>query len=237
MHAATIISTAGHKYFSVKHQFTIVTTAQTGSIEYKTNTLILFLIFEIFSLTRYTLIQQKTLKKIVSITLLLAFLLHTVGYYILLWGMQYQAHHEMKLRLDADNYADNETIVIKIPLTLPYDVFGKEYERSQGSFEYQGEYFKLVKQRLENDTLYTICIRDQKEKRIHTTLTGFIKLFNDVPAVSKKILAFFAKDYNASHTIIMDHWQSHTLMALPKAAITLRNTSLPVRTPPPDLSL
>ena len=36
------------------------------------------------------------------------------------------------------------------------------YERVNGEFEHNGEFFKLVKQKLENDTLNIVCIKDHR---------------------------------------------------------------------------
>jgi hypothetical protein len=73
------------------------------------------------------------------------------------------------------------------------------YERVNGEFEHNGEFFKLVKQKLENDTLNIVCIRDHKEKELFGAFKDFIKLSNDLPTTDSQhaivLLSKLVKDY------------------------------------------
>ncbi len=73
------------------------------------------------------------------------------------------------------------------------------YERVNGEFEHNGEFFKLVKQKLENDTLSVVCIRDHKEKELLGAFKDFIKLSNDLPTTDSQhaiiLLSKLLKDY------------------------------------------
>jgi hypothetical protein len=179
------------------------------------------------------------LKKLASIFFLLVFLFNVGGYYIVFWGMQNQAKHNLLQRLDANNYSSNEVVVLTIPLTLPYPVNQNGYERVDGDFEYKGEYFKLVKQKLENDTLFIVCIRDVAAKKIEVAMSDFTKLSNNVPAGSKQAQNFLAKmfkDFNTSRFV-----QFYRSKQLPlkvfyaEQSTKVIDVDYPVDSPPPQL--
>ena len=179
------------------------------------------------------------MKRFFSILLLSVFLFNVVGYYPVFWGLKYRARMEMNQRLDDENYNAEETVTIKIPLTVPYNTFGQDYERMTGSFEHHGEFFNLIKQKLEKDTLYIVCIKDRKEKQLHAAMTDFIKLSTDIPTSSQqtlKLLSGLIKDYIPATSAVLTQdrkAQSLTFGATPNFDLLTNN--LPVPTPPPDL--
>jgi len=169
--------------------------------------------------------------------LLAIFILYTAGYYLLLWGLQFHARSLMSERIDAGRYDTEETITIKISLTIPYNTISTGYQRAQGSFEYHGELYKLVQQKMADDTLYTICIRDKHEQKIHNTLADFVKLSNDLPTTSKqkiKLLGFFLKDFTPAPSIDLQK-PGYTPRSYKHGAIPdLLSNVMAIQTPPPD---
>jgi hypothetical protein len=133
------------------------------------------------------------LKKVISIVVLLVFLFNVGGYYIVFWGLRFEADNELTARIDADHYKPSEIIEIKIPVTLPYPIQQDGYKRIDGRFEYRGEFFKLVKQKLQNDTLSIVCIRDHEGKKLENTMNEYVKLANSLPATNQKALNILAK--------------------------------------------
>lgn len=178
------------------------------------------------------------MKRSFSILLLSVFLFNVVGYYPVFWGLKYRASMEMNQRLDDDNYNADETVTIKIPLTVPYNTFGQDYERMTGSFEHHGEFFKLIKQKLEKDTLYIVCIKDHKEKQLHAAMTDFIKLSTDLPTSQQtlKLLSGLIKDYiPTTQTVLNQNRKALCLTFGTTPDFSLLTNNLPVPTPPPDL--
>src|SRR5260221_2362496 len=128
------------------------------------------------------------------------------------WGLRYQANKELQQRLDEFDYTESQAVTIKIPLTLPYQLNREGFERLAGEFEYHGEFYKLVKEKLENDTLSIVCIKDHKEKQLVSTMIDFAKLSSDLPATSSmmKLLGNFLKEYDTAQgslTIRSNSWQ------------------------------
>lgn len=104
----------------------------------------------------------------------------------------------MVQRLDADRYESSETVIIKIPITLPYAQDRDNFERVDGKFEYQGEFYRLVKQKFSKDTLTVICVRDKTEKNIQHALVNYVQTFgeNQLPGKAQtKFSISFVKDY------------------------------------------
>lgn len=153
-------------------------------------------------------------------------------------GLRYQAKSDMLVRLDAGNYSKDETVTLKIPFTLPYWGDSRDYERVNGEFQYQGEFYQLVEQKLEKDTLYVVCIRDDREKKLHEVMTDYVKLANDLPTNSQKalkLLSSLMKDYVKSvptEISMSQGWFRKFTFVEPSFELT--TLSSPVYSPPPE---
>src|SRR6187402_1292445 len=114
-------------------------------------------------------------RRILPIFLLTIFLFNVVGYYGIFWLARERSNAAITCRIDSDQYTSAETITLKFPITLPYSTNSEDYARVRGSFEHQGEFYKLVKQKLEKDTLYIVCIKDRHEKKLVNAMADYTK--------------------------------------------------------------
>lgn len=182
---------------------------------------------------------QQFLKKAVSIFLVLLLLFNSLGFYGLLQGLRYRSALDLVARLDKDQYSRDETITIKIPFTIPYQLKSDGYERVDGEIEYKGEFFRLVEQKLEGDTLFIVCIKDHAGSRIQTAIADHVKTFTDNPISSKntsKTFASFFKDFLPTSTSIThasDGWNYSVSPQSPPEHFYF--FSLAVFTPPPQI--
>lgn len=178
------------------------------------------------------------MKKAFSITLLALFIFQFIGYYFVYIGLRYQAKSEMITRLDTRAYSADETITLKIPFSLPYWMDSEDYQRIDGEFQYQGDFYKLVEQKLEKDTLYVVCIKDMSEKRLFNTMSDYVKLSNDMPSSSNqalKLLGSFIKDYVKSTQTEITLSLGWTLeCAFEEPSFNLLKLAHPVSSPPPE---
>jgi hypothetical protein len=164
--------------------------------------------------------------------LLSVFLFNVGGYYIVLWVLRHHSNIVLSQRVDAENYTADETIELKIPVTLPYQLQERNFERVHGKFEYEGEFYTLVKQKFQNDTLHIVCIKNQQEKRLVSSMSDYVKLSNDLPGSSKKAVTFLGKllkDFNpssATDVVETESWSSE---------ITFTSNSYSCRTAPHSL--
>jgi hypothetical protein len=128
------------------------------------------------------------------------FLFNVIGYYGIYMAMTRQANIAIDRQIDNDEYEADQTVTIKIALTLPYPVQQNNFERIQGDFEHQGEFYKLVKQKYLNDTVYIVCIKNNGEKKAFKVFSDFVKLSTDQSSSSTsqhaKVLANLIKDYS-----------------------------------------
>lgn len=136
---------------------------------------------------------------------MLLFLLNVLGYYGVLEGLQLKNKQNLQAQFDSDEYERQHEVTIKVPLTIPYATDSREYSRVDGEFEHEGEVYRMVKQKLQSDTLYIVCVKDATSKDIKQALAEYVKSFTDKPASEKsqsKNLQNLIKDYIATSTIL-----------------------------------
>lgn len=167
------------------------------------------------------------------------FLFNVIGYYGIYVAMLRQARLALNEKIDNDLLKDDQTVTIKIPITLPYPGQQNVYERVQGDFEYHGEFYKLVKQKYVNDTLHVVCTKNQEEKKAFNVLTDFVKLSTDqTPSSgqSTKTLVSLIKDYSPVLTSV--DFAPRTAIVLAKSIslvpFDILSQDAPVFSPPPE---
>ncbi len=179
------------------------------------------------------------MKKGLSTILLIIFLFNVGGYYIVYWGLRYQTDQQLTLRLDANLYDPEETILLKIPVSLPYPLESNGFQRVDGAFEYNGEFFKLIKNKLEDDTLYVVCIRDRETRQLVKTMKDYVSLTQGLAdqSPSQKAIHFlskFAKDFCSNEAVNIVQKTGFSMLILHEQKDErLLALSLPVHAPPP----
>lgn len=126
------------------------------------------------------------------------------GYYIVFWGLRVKADREIVSKIENNTYNSEETVLIKVPFSLPYPV-SEDFQFVKGKFEHRGEYYKLIKQKLEGDTLYILCIKDSKEKHLNNKMIEYGSLSNDLPRQSKQsqnLLSKLLKEYEPFRQLV-----------------------------------
>ena len=177
------------------------------------------------------------MKKLFAILLLIVFLFNVGGYYVVFVALRFQATVELTQRLDADQYSQDELVELRLPVNLPYPLQENDFQRVDGKFEHEGQFYRLVKQKLENDELIIICIKDKKEKQLDQSMKDYSKFANDIPSSSKKtqnILSKLLKDFESleSGTIQRSNrWLQNISFASLECKIA--NEPLSITAPPP----
>ena len=136
------------------------------------------------------------MKNIISICLVTLLLLNVMGYYGVFLGMRYRNTQEFIQRLDAEAYNTSETLTLRIPLSIPY--YGEtEFVRVDGEIEHEGQFYRLVKQKYERDTLHIVCIRDAKRQHIQNALKDYVETFASHTSDPQQgnTIPSFIKDY------------------------------------------
>jgi hypothetical protein len=179
------------------------------------------------------------LKKGLAIVFLVVFLFNVGGYYVVFWGLRFHTDQKLTDRVKANLYQADEIVEIKIPVTLPYPIQDQGFQPVDGRFEHNGEHFKLIKHKYDNDTLYVVCIRDFETRRLVNTMRNYVELTNgfDGTAPNQKALNFLSKlikDF-CSHDSINIVCEFSILSSDPffKPTQAFIGPVLPVHSPPP----
>lgn len=125
-------------------------------------------------------------------------MLNTLGYYGIFLGLQYRNDLAMANALDDEMYDSANSIMFTVAVSLPYIPDQTDFERVSGKFEYEGELYRMVKQRYAKDVLTVVCIRDTEHKKINHALADYVKTFTGKAAHDKptsKISVTIIKDY------------------------------------------
>jgi len=173
--------------------------------------------------------------------LIVVFLFNVIGYYGIYMVMLHQANVAMGEKIVHNQFNENQTVTIKVPLTLPYPSADESYERAEGDFEYQGEFYKLVKQKHAKDTLYLVCVKSVEEKQAFKIFSDLVKISTDqTPSdthnQNSKTIASLIKDYNpVLEKINLTSRQAiglHEFFQFSESSISSQD--LPVFSPPPE---
>lgn len=125
------------------------------------------------------------MKKVFAIFLLTIHLFNLAGYSFFFQYLIGRSNQQTVKQLDNNNYADANLVEVKIPINLPYSANWKNYERYDGEIEYNGTHYNYVKRKLSNDTLYVLCIQNQKKNELYSAKNSFTKQITDIPSGKK----------------------------------------------------
>jgi hypothetical protein len=133
--------------------------------------------------------------------------------------LQYRNNVEMIEKLDHDDYQDRDLVTIKIPIAIPYATDSEDFVRVEGLFEHNGEFYRLVKQRLFQDTLHVVCVKDHELAYINQAWEQYVKTFTDNHSDSAPAKTFqtLIKDYlPRTFSLILDSpgWDREMLFTL-----------------------
>jgi hypothetical protein len=118
-------------------------------------------------------------KPIYSLFFLLLILLNTFGYYEVLVTIEKQNHHQAVAKIDENQNEISGNLLLKIPVSLPYSHNDSEYKRVYGEIIVEGQVYHYVKQKLYNDTLYVVCLKDVKSTAVRNAIADYSSKFSD----------------------------------------------------------
>lgn len=130
-------------------------------------------------------------------------------------------------------------IVVKVPVSLPYQVSWNHPEPSEGKIEHNGEYYQIRTKQLVNDTMYVYCEFDQNARDRYMALVDHIQDEMATPQQKSpsKLLKNFMKEFMASHKkhiFFVMEWTETTPSATDQYSAPVSQTDLNTPAPPPD---
>jgi hypothetical protein len=126
------------------------------------------------------------LKKLITITLLALHLFNIAGYNLLFHYRINQSEAQLIRQLDRNRYDEQDLIVLKVPLHLPYYNSSSTAERVDGEIEIEGTHYNYVKRQVSNDTLYLYCIPNMAKTKLHNAQADFSKQASDTQSDAGK---------------------------------------------------
>lgn len=139
------------------------------------------------------------MKKSLSIFLFSCFVLYHFGYYAFYFS--YNQHLESKWKdvIYGERSIEAVEELIEIPLTMPYMANQEEFQATNTSYENNGSYYRVIKQRYQNDTLQLIVLPDSERLVLKNTLKKWISVVteDELPQDEDSSFQniFFVKDY------------------------------------------
>ena len=119
------------------------------------------------------------LKKGITILFLCIYLFNLAGYQALFVFFEHAISAHIITQLDKGEYNDTELLEVKIPYPLPYAANWPDYQRFDGELDINGMHYNYVKRRMNNDTLYLLCIPNHEKTRLNAARNEYVKNTND----------------------------------------------------------
>lgn len=115
-------------------------------------------------------------------------LFNLCGYRLVIDFLQQQQAQTRTAQLDKAEYANEDLISIKTPLSLPYYNASTDFERVDGAIQINGVEYSYVKRRIINDSLELLCLPNTAKQKLQAAKSDFFKITNDLqrPEGSKK---------------------------------------------------
>lgn len=121
------------------------------------------------------------------------------GYYVFYFS--YDQHLERKWMdvIYSENSILAQETLIEIPFTAPYISNQEEFNPTNTSYEKDGQFFRAIKQRYQNDTLQVIVVRDIARGMLYSTFKRWVSFLIDDEFPQehngKTIISLLVKDY------------------------------------------
>jgi hypothetical protein len=125
------------------------------------------------------------LKKLIAIPLIAVYLFNLIGYTLYTNYFIAQADKKIVQQIDNNIFDEQQLIELKTPINLPYYTNNKEYQRVDGQIELNGIQYNYVKRKIQNDTLYLLCLPNFIKTTLYKDKNNYARQVNDIPSDNK----------------------------------------------------
>jgi hypothetical protein len=180
------------------------------------------------------------LRKTVAIFLLFCFALYHFGYYVAYFSFRLQIENHWSEKIYSENQGEFEERIMEIPLSIPYMADEEEFRATNTSFQKDGQYYRVIKQRYINDTLQIVYVPDSAKRNLDSTIKQWVSSLvqDELPdsGSNSLLVKIFVKDYTQpinefdfSVSIANDNKYNGFVF------LTYQNQDINLTTPPPEL--
>ena len=126
------------------------------------------------------------MKKLAAILFLTLFLFNLIGYKCYFYYLQQKERVFFEASLDKETYDEKDLITFKMPLSMPYQIDSKDFERVDGEITIQGTLYKYVKRKIEDGQLVLLCLPYYKKMNLVKAAAEFGSHGNDPVPFGKR---------------------------------------------------
>jgi hypothetical protein len=166
--------------------------------------------------------------------------LYHFGYYAAYFSFRLQIENHWSEKIYSENQSELEERIMEIPLAIPYMADEEEFRATNTSFQKDGQYYRVIKQRYINNTLQIVYVPDSAKKNLDTTIKQWVSSLvqDELPDSGNNSLLtkIFVKDYTQplnefdfSISIINDKNYNGFVF------LTYQDQDINLTTPPPEL--
>lgn len=106
------------------------------------------------------------MKKLAAILLMGLFVFNLFGYRLWVYIVEANANQRLTTVVENNHYSNDELLVIKKPISLPYYSNTESYTAANGEVEMNGVYYTFVKYRIYNNMLEMLCLPNTQKTNI-----------------------------------------------------------------------
>lgn len=146
-----------------------------------------------------SIFSTNLLKKATAIFLFVCFAIYHFGYYAFYFSYDHHIESQWVSQIYGEEFQERAQFLIEVPLSLPYMANQEDFQPTNTPYEKDGKYFRVIKQRYQNDTLQLIVLPDTDRRVLDNTVKKWISVIteDELPQDqdSRITLKFFVKDY------------------------------------------
>ncbi|PZX52652.1 hypothetical protein [Algoriphagus chordae] len=139
------------------------------------------------------------MKKTLSIFLFACFAIYHFGYYAFYFSYDQHIESKWEEKIYGENSVEVQEMLLEVPLSAPYMANQEDFHTTNTSFEKDGQYYRAIKQRYQNDTLQVIVVPDTARGLLDNTVKKWISFLTDDETSQdhngKQTIKLIAKDY------------------------------------------
>jgi hypothetical protein len=126
------------------------------------------------------------LKKLAAILLIALFTFNLFGYRILFYFAQQQSDTNIEKSFDGNQYNEQDLVTLKIPISVPYQVEQRDFERFDGEINLNGRIYKYVKRKVSGGNIVLLCLPDQNKMKLEAVKNDCVKNSSDLQNTASK---------------------------------------------------
>lgn len=141
--------------------------------------------------------------KRISALLLIAVLLYQAG------GFALQFLQQKSSNISASEFLSSDKVVVKVPISLPYSQNWEEGKKVSGQVQKGDEFYDMVEQKMEGDTLYTTLVTNHSAREQFIEFSAMVeKHLSTDPSKQQQsksnLISLLIKEYcDARHVVVL----------------------------------